>query len=279
MNAAGRIESAVPGVELLLGSDPRNSAAIAEELNAANAERQAIERSMLEEAIALVEGGGSYPARRSIVLASASWHQGVVGIVASRLVERYHRPTILIALDGDGHGKGSGRSIPGFHLLEALTVCSEHLDRFGGHRYAAGVTLSANRIAAFSSAFEAAAARMLGGAELIPTLAIDATVLPGDVGLDLVGELKRLEPFGAGNPEPSLLMRGVTVVDRRLVGDGHLKLRLQAEGRVFDAIAFRQAEHPTDGLLDVVFFPELNVWNNTKTLQLRLKDIRPSEIL
>lgn len=278
LNAAGRIESAVPGVELLLGIDPSNSAAIAEELDAANADRQAIERSMLEEAIALVEGDGTYPARRSIVLASGAWHQGVVGIVASRIVERYHRPTILIALDQDGGGKGSGRSIPGFHLLDALTSCSEFLDRFGGHRYAAGVSLGADKIADFSVAFEASAERMLAGAELMPTLVIEAVALPEDVNISLVDELKRLEPFGAGNPEPTFLLRGVKAVDRRVVGDGHLKLRLEADGRIFNAIAFRLAERSTDGLLDVAFFPELNVWNNTTTLQLRIKDIRPAEM-
>ncbi len=278
LNAAGRIESAVPGVELLLGSDLLNSNAIAEELDAANAERQAIERRMLEEAIALVEGEGTYPARRSIVLASAAWHQGVVGIVASRLVERYHRPTILIALDDDGHGKGSGRSIPGFHLLEALDASSEHLERFGGHRYAAGVGLAADRISAFAAAFETTAQMMLAGAELTPTLALDAEVMPAHISPGLVDDLKRLEPFGAGNPEPTLLLRGVTVLDRRTVGEGHLKLRLKAGGRILDGIAFRQADRASDGLLDVAFFPELNVWNNTTTLQLRIKDIRPAEM-
>lgn len=278
LNAAGRIESAVPGVELLLGIDPSNSAAIAEELDAANADRQAIERTMLEEAIALVEGDGSYPTRRSIVLASGAWHQGVVGIVASRIVERYHRPTILIALDQDGGGKGSGRSIPGFHLLDALTSCSEFLDRFGGHRYAAGVSLAADKIADFSVAFEVTAERMLAGAELMPSLVIEAVAHACDVNISLVDELKRLEPFGAGNPEPTFLLRGVKVVDRRVVGDGHLKLRLEADGRIFNAIAFRLAERSTDGLLDVAFFPELNVWNNTTTLQLRIKDIRPAEM-
>lgn len=277
LNAAGRIESAVPGVELLLGSEQQTSDAIAEELDAANAERQSIERGMLEQAIALVAADGAYPARRSIVLASADWHQGVVGIVASRLVERYHRPTILIALDQDGNGKGSGRSISGFHLLEALTACSEHLDRFGGHRYAAGITITADKIAAFTSAFEAESSRMLAGVELMPTLDIDAVAQPSDVTADLVRELNRLEPFGAGNPEPTLLLRGLKAVERRVVGDGHLKLRLKVDGYVFSAIAFRQAEQATDGLLDVAFFPELNVWNNTTSLQLRIKDIRQAE--
>jgi len=276
LNAAGRMESAVPGVELLLGSDIEESAVIAGELDAANAERQTIEREMLEEAIALVEKAGDYPARRSIVLASRSWHQGVVGIVASRIAERYYRPTILIALDDEGNGKGSGRSIPGFHLLEALTCCAEYLDRFGGHRYAAGVGLSGTKFNDFEAAFEETSARIFGGAELAPTLEIDVEVRPTDVTVALANELKRLEPFGAGNPEPTLLMRGVEVADRRTVGDGHLKLRLSAGGLTLDAIAFRQAHVVTDGLIDVAFYPELNIWNNRETLQLRVKDIRPA---
>jgi single-stranded-DNA-specific exonuclease len=274
LNAAGRMESAVPGVELLLSSSSNESSTIADELDAANAERQAVERGILEEAAAMVDGAGTYPDCRSIVLASRDWHQGVIGIVASRLVERYHRPAILLAIDEQGTAKGSGRSISGFHLLEALAACTGHLERFGGHRYAAGVGLNAGSIAGFAAAFETVAGRILGDSELLPTLDIDSCVTPLEVDSALVNELKRLEPFGAGNPEPTLMMRGVTVVERRIVGDGHLKLRVSAEGRVFNAIAFRQADCPTDGMLDIAFFPELNLWNNTSTLQLRIKAIR-----
>ena len=277
LNAAGRMESAVPGVDLLLSVDLAECAVIADELDSANAERQSVERGILEQAVALVDGDGRYPARKSIIIASTDWHQGVIGIVASRLVERYHRPTVLIAIDAEGNAKGSGRSIPGFHLLEGLTNCSGHLLRFGGHRYAAGIGLTSDAISAFAADFEAVAARMLGDSELMALLDIDAEVKPSEVDLDLVTELQRLEPFGAGNPEPTLLLRGVTVVERRIVGDGHLKLRVNAEGRIFNAIAFRQGECPTDGLLDIAFFPEGNLWNNKTTLQLRIKAVRKAE--
>ena len=277
LNAAGRMESAVPGVELLLGDNAAECSAIADELDTANAERQAVERGIVEQAIAMVDGSGGYPARRSIVLASRDWHQGVIGIVASRLVERYHRPTILMAIDEDGNAKGSGRSIPGFHLLEALTACSGYLERFGGHRYAAGVGIKLENIESFSAAFEAAAAQILGDGELVPLLEIEAEVSPSEVNLALADELRRLEPFGAGNPEPTLMLRGVAVVERRIVGDGHLKLRVSVAGQVFNAIAFRQAECPTDGILDIAFFPECNVWNNSSSLQLRIKAIRKAE--
>ncbi len=277
LNAAGRMESAVPGVQLLLSENAEECAAIAAELDSANTERQSVERRILENAIAMVEASGRYPACRSIVLASTDWHQGVIGIVSSRLVEYYHRPTILIAIDETGNAKGSGRSIPGFHLLEALNSCSAHLDRFGGHRYAAGVGLNADGIENFAAAFEIAATAILGDSELLPTLDIDAEVRPADVDLELADELRRIEPFGAGNPEPTLMMRGVTVVERRVVGDGHLKLRISADDRSFNAIAFRQAKFPTDGELDIAFFPECNVWKNSKMLQLRIKAIRKAE--
>ena len=278
LNAAGRMESAVPGVELLLGTNPVDCSCIAEELDTANAERQTVERTILEQAVAMVDDGGVYPACRSIVLASRDWHQGVIGIVASRLVERFHRPTIMIAIDEQGYAKGSGRSIAGFHLLEALTACSGYIDRFGGHRYAAGIGLKAENIDEFAAAFETAAHQALGDTELVPLLDIDCDVRPAEVDLALVNELKRMEPFGAGNPEPTLMLRGVIVVERRIVGDGHLKLRVSADGYLFNAIAFRQAECPTDGMLDIAFFPECNIWNNSKSLQLRVKAIRGAEV-
>lgn len=277
LNAAGRMESAVPGVELLLGADPAHCLSLAGELDAANAERQAIERSILQEATSLVEQGGDYPARRSIVLASPSWHQGVVGIVASRLVEHFHRPTILIALDEQGQGKGSGRSIPGFHLLEALVGCSAHLGRFGGHRHAVGVSLAAERVDDFRATFEAEALRLLGEGELTPRLDIDAVAEPRDVTKELALELKRLEPFGMGNPEPLLMMRSLSVLEQRVVGDDHLRLRLSRDGCVFNAIAFRMASRTVPATIDIAFFPEMNQWNGNSTLQLRVKDLRPTE--
>jgi single-stranded-DNA-specific exonuclease len=277
LNAAGRMESAVPGVDLLLSDDAEQSRIIAAELDCANAERQAIERRIFDEAVALIDTDEDSTSRRSIVLASEEWHQGVVGIVASRLVERYHRPTILIALTDDGHGKGSGRSIPGFHLLDALTACSQHLERFGGHRYAAGVNLRADKIAAFAASFEVVAAHQLTDTDLIPTLDVDAEVHPADVTKELALELKQLEPFGAGNPEPVLMIRAMTVIERRVVGEGHLRLRLAKDKCTFTAIAFRMAEREIHGQIDVAFFPEINEWKGNSSVQLRIKDLRPAE--
>lgn len=277
LNAAGRMESAVPGVDLLLSMDANESRMIAEELDAANAERQAIERRIFEEADAMLLATGSMAERRSIVLASADWHQGVVGIVASRLVERYHRPTILIALDPDGWGKGSGRSIPGFHLLEALNTCSEQLERFGGHRYAAGVSIRAEHIPNFAENFEAAAAARLADADLVPQLEIDAEVQPADITMELLSGLKKLEPFGAGNPEPVLMMRNMSVIESRVVGEKHLRLRVSREKAGFTAIAFGMAGREIPPQVDLAFFPEINEWNGTSSIQLRIKDLRAAE--
>lgn len=277
LNAAGRMESAVPGVDLLLSDSADESLLIAAELDTANAERQSIERRIFDEAVALVGSRGGVADRRSIVLASDEWHQGVIGIVASRLVERYHRPVVLIALTEDGKGKGSGRSIPGFHLLDALKLCSQHLSRFGGHRYAAGIGLRAEDVPAFAEAFEEVAARLLTDSDLVPRLTIDAEVEPGEVTRELALELKRLEPFGMGNPEPLLLLRRMTVVERRTVGEGHLRLRVTRDGCSFGAIAFNLADRATSGLIDIAFFPEMNEWNGSSSLQLRVKDLRPAE--
>lgn len=277
LNAAGRMESAVPGVDLLLCADREESRRIARDLEAANAERQAIERSIMDESIRMVETSTGYPHCRSIVLASPNWHQGVVGIVASRVVERYHRPTILICLDDDGNAKGSGRSIPGFHLLDAVKACSPLLERFGGHRHAAGLGMRADAVAPFAAAFEAEAARLLSDDDLVARLDLDAEARPDDITPKLARELKRLEPFGAGNPEPVLFMGGLKVMDRRVVGDGHLRLRLAGGGRHFNAIAFRFASHEVPAMVDMAFFPEMNEWNGNSTLQLRVKDLRPAE--
>jgi single-stranded-DNA-specific exonuclease len=277
LNAAGRMESAVPGVDLLMSDSLDESLLIASELDTANAERQAIEQRIFEEAVTRVESRGNYPGQRSIVLASDQWHQGVIGIVASRLVERYHRPTILIALTEDGHGKGSGRSIPGFHLLEALEPCSGHLTRFGGHRYAAGIGLMEADVAPFAEAFEAVAARTLTERDLVSHLSIDVEVEPADVTKELALELKRLEPFGMGNPEPVLMLRGMTVVERRTVGERHLRLRVSRDGFSFYAIAFNLADRVTSDVIDLAFFPEMNQWNGSSSLQLRVKDLRSAE--
>lgn len=276
INAAGRLEDAALGVELLLENDPAQAAAMARTLDLSNAERQALEREILADALAMVKGNPAMRGRRSIVLASDAWHPGVIGIVASRMVDIFHRPTVLIALR-DGTGRGSGRSIAGFHLHDALAACAGHLEKFGGHRQAAGLSIEEETLEAFVRRFEEIAAGLLGPDDLTPVLLADAELSPAEVTPELVEGVSALEPFGMGNPEPVFVLCGATVVERRVVKEHHLKLRLAADGRTFDAIGFNLAEKGAGAgeVVDIAFSPRWNEWNGRWGLQLNLKDIRP----
>jgi single-stranded-DNA-specific exonuclease len=277
LNAAGRLEDATRGVELLLETESGRAAAIAAELDASNAERQAIERQILADALARVQGNPAMGGRKSIVLASAAWHPGVIGIVASRMVDLFHRPTVLIALQ-DGSGRGSGRSIPGFHLYDALDACADHLVKFGGHRYAAGLSIDEATLESFVDRFEEVSAGLLSADDLIPVLRVDAELSPHEVTADLANAISSLEPFGAGNPEPLFVLKDMEIVQRWALRGNHLKVRLSAAGRTFDAIGFNLAEKGASlsGTVDIAFALGWNEWNGRKNLQLNLKDIKAS---
>lgn len=277
LNAAGRLESAVPGVELLLSSDPKQAAGLADELDGANTERRQVERSIFEEAVAMMDKQSGFEDRRSIVLSSPNWHQGVVGIVASRMVERYYRPTILVAEREDGTGKGSGRSISGFHLLEALHACGGYLQRYGGHRAAAGVTVPLENMAAFAAAFEQAATVQLADQELIPQLLLDAELEPRELTLQLVAELQSLGPFGMGNPTPVLLLKAMQVLDVRTFGQGNVNLRFQKDGVQFRAVGWGMAGRGVPALVDLACTVKIETWNGCEQIKLELKDFRATE--
>jgi single-stranded-DNA-specific exonuclease len=275
LNAAGRLDDAKRGVELLLSEDPDHAAVIAAELDAANRERQEIEKEILADALRRAQDSLS-AGRTAIVMASDDWHPGVIGIVASRVVEAFHRPTILIALQ-DGVGKGSGRSIPSLHLYDALAACGEHLLKFGGHKQAAGLTIDQETLEAFMDGFDDVVAGLLTEDDLTPVLQVDAELSPAEITTDLVKLTAALRPFGMGNPEPLFMLRNARLVQSRILKEAHLKLRLEAGGRQFEAIGFGMAGRELgSGEVDLVFVPELNVWNGRESLQLRLKDIRPS---
>jgi len=262
-------------VELLLADDPEVAGHIARELDAANGERQELEKEILAEALAMAQRP-AMAGRSSIVMASDRWHPGVIGIVASRVVEAYHRPVILIALQ-DGAGKGSGRSIPSLHLYDAIAACAGHLLKFGGHRQAAGLTVSEDTLEEFIARFEEVVSGRLTEEDLLPVLRIDAEISPEQLTTELVTEVSALKPFGMGNPEPLFMLRGASVVQSRILKEAHLKIKLEAGGRSYDAIGFGMAAKNIDsGLVDIAFVPELNVWNGRESLQLRLKDIRRS---
>ena len=279
INAAGRLARAETALELLLTDDreiAERHAALLEELNR---ERQAVEGRMLREAVAQV---AAWPEamrrRRAYVLADEGWHEGVIGIVASRLVERFGRPVVLVA-GGEREWKGSGRSIPAFDLHAALAACAPHLERFGGHRAAAGLSIDPGRLEAFGEAFAHHAAGCLGEEDLQPATTIDAVVAGQKLSLDLCGELARLGPFGLGNPAPTLLVTDCELGELATVGEGkHLCFRVRQAGRdAGRAIAFGLGPEldrlRTITRYDVAFRLEENRWNGTVSPQLHVKQV------
>jgi single-stranded-DNA-specific exonuclease len=218
----------------------------------------------------------------AIVLSSRDWHLGVVGIVAARLVDRFHRPSAVIAVDENGIGKGSARTVEGFDLYRGLSACRDLLDAFGGHPSAAGLTIQESRVEEFRRRFCDVAAQWATGRLVRPTLHVDAEVNLTEVNFDLIQELESLHPFGAGNPEPTLAVRGLDVVEARVVGDKHLKLRVrQGRSFIFDSIGFRMGSLQALGLksgrpVDLAFSPERNHWNGYDRVQLRIKAVRMS---
>lgn len=272
INAAGRLDDAGRGVRLLLSDDPAAAQALAEELDRENQARQEIERRILDEALADAEARVALGAK-GLVLARDGWHPGVVGIVASRVVERFHRPAVLVALSGE-EGKGSGRSIEAFHLYDALAACAPHLLRFGGHRHAAGVTVARAALPAFQAAFERHAAERLSDDDLVPRCRIDAWIDEGDVSERAAEDLQRLGPYGAGHPEPVFALRG-GAGRARTVGAGgqHLKVAL---GRGLDAIGFGLGDRleACRGPIEAAFTIGFDEWDGSRRLQLKLRDLR-----
>jgi len=276
INAAGRLEDAALGLEMLLTSDAVKAGIIATALDESNAERQSIERATLEEARAMLMDGAC-KGRKSIVLGSKLWHPGVVGIVASRIAELFHRPVILFAFE-DGTGRGSGRSISKFHLLDAIKSCAGHLLRYGGHSHAAGLSIAEEELERFALSFDEAAAGSLDADALIPSVPYDAELTSAEIVESLPLELERMKPFGMGNPEPVFMLRGAEVSESRVLKGGHLKLKLSCGGRSFDAIGFGLAEKGiATGRIDLLFSPGINLWNGKKLLQLIVKDLRRAE--
>lgn len=279
LNAAGRLEDAALGVELLLCPDPERAAALAEELDSGNAVRQSLEQSVLHDVLDQVRKTPSLHGRKSIVLASGEWHPGVIGIVASRIVDLYHRPTILIAME-EGSGRGSGRSIPSFHLHDALKACSEHLVKFGGHKYAAGLSIDESTLEAFVEQFDEIAAGLLSPEDLKPQLMIDAMISAADITIETAELVSDLGPFGMGNPTPVFAVCGAIVAERRVLKARHLKLKLVCEDAVFDAIGFNMADVKiASDRVDAAFSLDINSWNGKRCVQMRLKDIRDSGLL
>jgi single-stranded-DNA-specific exonuclease len=278
LNAAGRIGDAGDGLRLLLTDDREEAARLARELETLNARRQEMDQQILASAEAALAAQGSED-DRAIVLAADDWHPGVIGIVASRLVERYGRPTFLIAWEGDT-GRGSGRSIPRFDLHGALHRVGGTLEKFGGHTMAAGLTVQRARFEEFRVAFLAVAAQLLRPEDLVPAQRIDLEVPLGNLSEDLERLMRHLEPCGMGNPAPVFGVRGARAVGARRVGTNHLRFVLDDGSGALPAIGFQWADQVPDGWLehplDVAFRLERDDWQGRSTLQARVATIAPS---
>lgn len=281
LNAVGRMGHAKAAVELFTTDDPRRAAEIALELNARNRERQALERRIVKQAEqAVIDQGFDAASSHAIVLAQEDWHPGVIGIVASRMVDRFRRPTIMIALE-DGSGQGSGRSIDGFPLHTHLAACAEHLISHGGHAMAAGVRIGAEQVEAFREAFVDRANQHINPSQLQPTLRLDAQTDLEPLDAEFGKLVQQMGPFGCGNPRIRLATTPVTLAETpRTVGkDGkHLKLMVRQGAHVREAIAFNRGselEQIASGKpLEIAFEPELNSWQGRTRLDLRVIDWR-----
>ncbi len=272
INASGRLSSAKQAVELFISNDPHSAKHIAAILNKENSTRQGIEARILEESFSMIESDPQIKDSNSIVLASRNWHQGVIGIVASRIVDTYLKPTILIAVDDNGMGKGSGRSIEEVNIHTALTKCSELLEEFGGHDLAAGITIKEQNIRDFRIQFDKALEGFKD--KYVKKLKVDAQIATHDLNAQLMSEFENLAPHGIGNPEPVFLSKSLEVVERKTFKENHQSLKLKNGTKTYDAVWFNSKLNlEPSSIIDIVFTPEINTWNGTNSLRLRIIDV------
>ncbi|MBW2609703.1 MAG: single-stranded-DNA-specific exonuclease RecJ [Deltaproteobacteria bacterium] len=278
LNAPGRIGDVIMGMEALTTDNASTAMEAARQLSSMNSRRQVIEGDILEEIEETIIPGMDLEAEKTMVLAREGWHKGVLGIVASRLLDRYHRPTLILTVR-DGMATGSGRSIDGFNLYNALNRLGHLFERFGGHYHAAGFTLKASNIDALKTGLEEIAQGVLSREDLIPAIDIDAETALPDLTMETVREIRSLSPFGSGNPEPVLYSDSLKVVWSGIVGESHLKLRVKQGETVMEAIGFGLSDrHPLEGKsVNMVFVPEINRWQGYEKPQLRIIDLELQE--
>jgi single-stranded-DNA-specific exonuclease len=274
LNAPGRLGDASIGIEILTTKGSRTARNMALELNSANIKRQTIERKILAKIEDMLPESEDIGNRRTIVLAGENWHAGVLGIVANRIMERFHRPCLVMNVK-DGVAVGSGRSIEGFPLYDALKRLDHLFEKFGGHSQAAGFTISASRIDILSKKLETFAQETLETEDLIPSITADAELGLAQLSKDLVSQIEMFEPFGSFNPAPIFLARALQVLGIRIVGEHHLKLRIGYKGKRYDAIGFGLADRcPSKGdMINMLYIPEMNAWQGYEKLQLRIIDL------
>lgn len=280
INSAGRLGDASVGVELFTTRDRKRALEISAILDRTNRERQLIQETIFREARDIIESNTASIEDESVtVLSSPKWHQGVIGIVASRLAEEYYRPTILISIEGES-AKGSARSIHSFNIYEALFECRDLLSNFGGHEFAAGITLETKDISRFIQRFQEVVDKRMKKETLSPSITIDARIGFKDLTADLIDSMENLGPFGLANPEPLFSAHGIEILgEPKLIGakENHLKMKLKQGPHVFDSIGFNMVdkiEEIKNCLIDIAFIPEINRWNGSSSVRLKLKDIK-----
>lgn len=285
INAAGRIRDASMAVELLLAKDSDTAAPIAKSLCDINRERQDEENKITESAYAQIAETHNFERDPVIVLDDATWHHGIIGIVASRITEKYSCPSILISFEGseDGEiGKGSGRSVKGMNLVEVLSKCSDLLEKFGGHELAAGLTIRRENLEEFKRRINEYAKECLASGDLESTLEAECELTPADINMDQANELYYLEPYGTANPVPTFVLYGVNLYDTALVGGGkHTRLTIKIGKNYVTAMCFRQTLDELDiypgDKVDIMFTLDVNEYQNQRNVQLIVKDVRLSE--
>lgn len=282
INAAGRIANATECVELLLTDNEDRAMEIAAKLNSDNLERQAIENRILNDAIAIIEGTSDLDKDKVLVLCDKDWHIGVIGIVASRLAERFYLPTFIMSREGE-LCKGSARSIPGFNIFEAMSKYDFLFKRYGGHEMAAGFTIHADRVGELRECMNRETERVFGIDKLIPEILVDYRLEPGDITLETVRQLRLMEPFGTGNPSPVFVYRGLSVRSFRAVGNGekHLSLIVNDGINNVKCIAYNLGKLQNilsiGRKIDIICSVENNIWNGIESVQLNIRDIRLTE--
>lgn len=279
INAVGRLGDAEMAIKMLTTKDERAAAEIARMLDKENQRRKDIDEKTLNEALEQLKDSTDLENDKAIVLSSEGWHQGVIGIVASRLVERFHLPTVMIAIDG-AEGKGSARSIPGFHLCDALKECEDLLLRYGGHKYAAGLTIAPDKIEQFRVRLKEVSSRLLTDEDLIAKLYIDSEIELTEINNALLDTIETFAPFGPQNMRPVFLTRNCEILGQPYcVGRNHLKMKVRKGDAVFDVIGFGFGDwvrhlSGRGNLVDLVYVVEYNSWNDVTRIQLRLKDMK-----
>ncbi len=277
LNAAGRIDHAKVAVELLIEKDPGKAMDMAQSLNKMNVKRQQIEQTILEHIETYLNENPRILCSNSLVLADEKWDEGVLGIVASKLVEKYFRPVVLFAIRND-IGKGSARSIPGFNLFEGLQSCASCLNTFGGHNLAAGLKIETRKLDPFKKAFEDVVRNMTQPEDFVPLLQVDLEIDFDDISESLIDEIEQLKPFGSGNPEPVFISRHVHVVSSSIVGENHRRMRLHQnsgkKNKSFNAIWFNieSGFESIDHFEKIAFQLRWNRWNGSQSIQLIIMD-------